>query len=239
MHGYKLVYEGEDSPKGKTWSITPLDDNSGLWIEYGAIGSKPRTALIPRARCQADNPTMEMIERRDKKVLEGYVIVDSNLAPKAVKAGDASTSEAKRKVIAYADYDRSLEFGKFRQRIVGHLTSVLDEVALGGAVAITNITEGIKVVVSRPEPQPSETVCLGLKINCPVSEGEQLKGLLVASMASAFPEQVKLLNAASQPMLGRELGELVVGDSLDLLDSLGIVQVVKIDQDPALGAWFF
>lgn len=249
MHGYKLVYEGEDSPKGKFWSITPFEDKSGLWIEYGALGARPRSLSVPISKCEAGSLAREMDRRCDAKVGEGYVYVDSDVParkPPSLLTGTAIREETKPKggdrnsaILANVHYDNVVDFADFRKRVHEHLLSVLVPEKVEGAVAVTNTHDGVRVTISRPRPQASDEFELRLKNGCTVHRDDELSGLCMASLASAFPEIISLVDQAGDPLSPKDLAMMITKDDEKLLESLRILAVVSLAREQPLGAWFF
>lgn len=247
MHGYKLVYEGEDSPNGKFWNITPFEDGSGLWIEYGPMGKKPRKAVVPKAKC-TDGVLLEMEKRYSLKTSEGYVCVDSEVPPKAVVPTNAGTdadadADAKDppadKTLAYVSYDSSVDFADFQQRATEHLLSIFTPEVAGGTTAVTPTHDGVQVKISRSKPQDGDEFELRLKIGCTVHEDDELTALCMASLATAFPDVISLADCGGEPMIPRELADMIAGDHLEVQERFRISSVVSLAREQPLGTWFF
>lgn len=243
MHGYKLVYEGEDSPKGKFWNITPFEDGSGLWIEYGPMGKKPRTALVPKAKC-IDGVLLEMEKRYSLKIAEGYVCVDSEVPAKAVVATNAGTDADVKdppanKTLAYVSYESTVDFADFQQRVTDHLLSIFTPEVAGGTTEVTPTHDGVQVKISRPKPQDGDEFELRLKIGCTLHEDDELTALCMASIATAFPNVISLADADGEPMIPRELADMIAGDHLEVQERFRISSVVSLGRAQPLGTWFF
>lgn len=240
MHGYELIYEGEDSPKGKVWRITPLSDGSGLCIEYGARDARLRSVTVPKSRCREGCVYTEMDFRVATKTAEGYVIVNNHVEVKESDGDAKVTPEPESPVLAYLSYRPAPEHAKEHKirQIGAHIVESAREALASGTYQAAR--KGQRYVVSGHfmGQQAREKFSIRLTVGQMIHENEPTLGLLLASVVSRFPDLADLADADGNPMSPRALAEAINPDP-EVLERFGIVRAMKLGEAQPLGEWFF
>lgn len=244
MQGYELIYEGPDSPKGKVWRIAPVSDGSGLRIEYGARGARLRSVFVPIAKCDRRSWALEMSRRVDAKVDEGYAISRTDLEPVEPGGPGGQNEEsmagepALLAHVGFAPVSRSRRT-VLDERVEGHLRSLVERACKPGTHAVTATATGFSVRGHFHGAGAAEAVAVPTSIGCTLREGQRTLGLLLASLARAFPELVRLANDKGDELSPRELAETIDPDPA-VLERFGIIRTIKLGQQAQpLGHWFF
>lgn len=240
MQGHELIYEGSDSPKGKTWRIRLLTDGQGLRIEHGAVGSRLRSVHVPRDMCSRSDMAVEMERRVRDKTDKGYVIVRSDLDPVSKSGGLENTrdNDDQRRAPVVANVAISRYVSNPKERIDNYLETVLEPMCRPGTYSVVYEKPDYIITAQFPTAPSVMTVQITTSIGLVIRYAESALGLVCASMAQALPDLVFLSDDDGKEVTPFDLAERVESDP-EVREQFGLSRAVTLGQTPALGAWFF
>lgn len=245
MKGCELVYESEDSPKGKVWRIIPFADQAGILIEYGALGASLRSVTIPKSKFNGGSIHREIEDRVNAKTKEGYVVVRSDIDPmkSSIRTANGKNTDHRPAVahIGFATLPAEKR-NDLELKIKDHLAFILNRTCHPGTTAIYSapdsfIIKGQFTYRTRMEP---EVIKVPVRVGGTIFSEESTLALVVASLAANFPDVISLADDSRNTMSYRDLAEKVAPSQENLLNQFGIIKVINLCQaNQPLGTWFF
>lgn len=245
--GFELHRLYKKSGPVAVWRIAPLEEQSGLLIEYGRQGDQLRMHFVPWYRCAREKLQNEADRLITKKMGQGFIKVSDDVPAASacyvrmpyvgeLQVGDPSFA-------ARLCVDKPIgqtEARWFAKRLAGQLGLILNRIPGLSQRRVYHTSLMLRTFTRGEASEPLQITDLDFwKQGSAVTREHGVVGAAFACLANTNRESIALTDESAAPIALRECVARLVDDADELLEQIGIVKTVKMSAPATLGTWFF